>query len=352
MTARIGKAVATLAITAVIGTGCGFDPGQIPVPGTSVSGPTYRIRIEFASALNLPTQAKVVVDGARIGTLRGVRVSDPGPSHPGHVVADVDISSSVHLSGSTVAQLRQDTILGDTYIGLSTPAGPPGPVLAPNGTIPLSQTRPALQIEDLMAGLSTFVTGGAIQQFQDIVDNINSVMPDNPEQTAHIFAVVGGDIEDVAHHLDTVDSFLASLQQTLDATLGNRDALQAILSERGAADIPADMNSLIATLGILGGMGVDARSILWLGNILKAGDATAKAVVPLLLANDPLNLDAPSNLNRIVALLRDKIIPFAERGPKVNLTRVSTEPAPGQSVPQNVQIDSILATLRMIGAAR
>jgi hypothetical protein len=352
MMPRMMKVLATLAVTTAVGAGCGLDPGQIPVPGSSVSGPTYRIRIEFASALNLPTQAKVIVNGARIGTLRSIHVVDPAPSHPGYVVADVEVSSSVRLAGNTIAQLRQDTILGDTYIGLSTPSGPPAPAIAPNGTVALRRTRPALQVEDLMAGMATFVTGGAIQQFQDIVDTTNSVLPAEPAQTAQIFGVVGGDVEDVAHHLDTVDRFLDSMQQTLGATLANRDAMQAILSDRGAAEIPADMNSLIATLAILGGMGSDARAVLWLGPLLKAGDAAAKAVVPLMLADDPLDLGAPSNLSRIVALLRDRIIPFAERGPKVNLTHVSTEPAAGQPISKDVQIDSILATLRMIGAVR
>ena len=32
--------------------GCGFDPAEVPVPGSTVSGSTYRVQIEFSSALN------------------------------------------------------------------------------------------------------------------------------------------------------------------------------------------------------------------------------------------------------------------------------------------------------------
>jgi hypothetical protein len=197
--------------------------------------------------------------------------------------------------------------------------------------------------------MSTFVTGGSIQQFQSIVDNMNSVMPDTPAQTAHVFSVLGSDVQDVADHLDAVDRFLDSMQHGLRSVIDDPDAVQTLLSERGAVEIPADANSMVLTLGILGGLGTLGHSIAWLGPVLSSSDAAAKAFVPLLLAGQPLDLSAPSNLNRVQDLLRDKIIPFAERGPKVNLTGISIESAAGQ---ESVEMDSIIATLRMIGVVR
>ncbi|WP_329411352.1 MlaD family protein [Nocardia vinacea] len=85
--------------------GCGFDPSSVPVPvpGASVAGPTYQVRIEFANALNLPKQAKVVANGARIGRLRSVTVVDPSAPDSGRIDATVDISSSVQLPTTTTA---------------------------------------------------------------------------------------------------------------------------------------------------------------------------------------------------------------------------------------------------------
>ncbi|WP_063038434.1 hypothetical protein [Nocardia pseudovaccinii] len=306
--------------------GCGFDPSSVPVPGASVTGPTYQVRIEFANALNLPKQAKVVANGARIGSLRSVTVVDPSARDSGRIDAIVDI-----------------------YIGLTTPPTDFATTIAPGGTIPLQQTRPALQIEDLMAAMSTFIGGGALHSMQEIVDRANAVLPAQPTETARIFDTLGHDAQDVADNLDSVGRLLDAIQHDVGAVLENREELDALLSERGARDIPAFANSLVYTLGVVGALGVIGHAIAWLGPLLQAGDAAAKAFVPMLLAADPLDLSAPSNLNRLVALLRDKVIPFVQRGPRVDLTRIGVEDS---AVSTDDQVDRIIASLRMIGMVR
>ncbi|WP_433655369.1 MlaD family protein [Nocardia sp. CA-128927] len=340
--------VAAAAAVLLTASGCAFDPATVPVPGASVSGPTYQVRIELANALNLPTQAKVVANGAQIGSLRSVHVVDPTATSSGRVDAIVEISSSVKLPTSTTAQLRQNTFLGDIYIGLTTPATGFTDMIPDGGTIPLRQTKAALQVEDLLAGMSTFVGGGALQQAQDIVNRVNAVLPQQPTETARIFEVLGRDAQDVAADTGSVDRMLDAIEQDLDAVLDNPTQLDALLSERGAVEIPADAQSLVLTLGVVGGLGVVGHAVQWLGPLLEAGDATAKALVPLLFASRPLDLNSPSNLNRVVALLRDKIIPFAERGPKINVTRVDIEGAANT----DEQVARIIDNLRMIGVVR
>ncbi|MGV9821774.1 MlaD family protein [Nocardia xishanensis] len=342
---------------ALLLSGCGFDPAQVPVPGATVSGPTYQVRIELANALNLPARAKVVANGAQIGSLREVRVVDPTPEQPGRVEAVVEIAEAVRLPVSTTVQLRQNTILGDIYIGLTTPTGDFDRVIAPGGTIPLARTRPALQVEDLLAGMSTFVGGGALQQMQAIVDRVNATLPQQPAETARIFDVLGRDVSDVAADMAVVDRFLDTIQRDLDVALRNPRELDALLSERGAVEIPADATSLVLTLGVVGGLGIVGHAIAWLAPLLEAGDEAAKALVPLLFADRPLDLSAPSNLNRVVSLLRDKIIPFVERGPKLNVGTVFVEgtgTAEGAPTPvaADEQVQRIIATLRMIGVVR
>ncbi|MEV6279505.1 MlaD family protein [Nocardia sp. NPDC051832] len=336
-------------VTVLLVAGCGFDPSQVPVPGANVSGPTYAVRIELANALNLPSQAKVVANGAHIGSLREVRVVDPAPERPGRVEAIVDISDSVRLPTGSTVQLRQNTILGDIFIGIDTPATGFDRTIPPGGTIPLAQTRPALQIEDLLAGMSTFVGGGAVQQVQDMIVRLNRVLPERPAETARIFDVLGQDVEDVAGNLDSVDRFLDAIERDLDAVLDNPRELGELLSARGAVEIPADAKSLVLTLGVIGALGIVGHAVEWLGPLLEAGDAAAKALVPLLYSRRPMDLTAPSNLHSLVALIRDKIIPFAQ-GPTLHIGRVQIEGAP--AVATEEQVTAIINTLRMIGVVR
>ncbi|QLY27575.1 MCE family protein [Nocardia huaxiensis] len=348
-TGRAGR-VLVVAFAAALPAACGFNPASVPVPGATVSGPTYDIHVEFTNALNLPAQAKVVANGAKVGSLKSVRVVDPSSSGAGRIDAVLEISESVRLPVTTTAQLRQNTLLGDVFIGLTTPAGDFGSTIPPGGVIPLAQTKPALQVEDLLAGLSTFVGGGAPQRIQEIINQANGVLPAQPSETARIVNQLGADVEDLAANLEIVDRFLAAFQTDMQAVLANPSELATLLSEQGARDIPADVQSLVYTLGIVGSLGKIGRSIEWASPLLWATDGAAKAFVPLLFAANPLDLDAPSNLNRLVALLRDKIIPFAERGMKFNVTAVTVGAA--TPVSREEQVDAIVRALRMIGVVR
>ncbi|WP_338080091.1 MlaD family protein [Antrihabitans stalactiti] len=338
---------------ALAAAGCSFDPSSVPLPGTTVSGQTYRIHIEFANALNLPARAKVASNGIQIGSLRSVRLVDPSASREGYVVADVDITESVKLPTSTSAQLRQATVLGDIYIALVTPPANHDTTIPPNGTIGLAQSQPALQIEDAMSGIATFVGGGAIEQAQDIINRMNSVLPQDPKETARISGVLGTNFIDVSENLHQIDALLDGLTADVAVVQDNGPALSALLTDAGATQAVDSMNSLVATLGLFGALGGVAHSLEWLTPLFTSADAAAKAFVPLAFTSRPLNLTAPSNLNKLVALIRDKLIPFVEYGPKVNIVDVNTAPATSMpAVSSDDQVDRILATLRMIGAVR
>ncbi|MFC9995174.1 MlaD family protein [Nocardia sp. NPDC127526] len=348
---RAAAGLAMIMAAALPVSACTLDPSKVPVPGASVAGPTYRIHIEFANALNLPAQAKVVANGAKIGSLRSVTVVDPSAAGPGRIDAVVEISSAVKLPAATTAQLRQDTILGDIFIGLTTPPNGFDTLIEPGGSIPLAQTKPPLQVEDLLVGLSTFVGGGAIQQLQQIIDQTNAVLPAEPADTARIAETLGRDVEDVSSNLDVVDRFLDAIEKDLNSVLDNPVELAELLSPRGSVEIPADANSLIQTLGIVGGLGIIGQALRWLSPLLYAGDAAAKAFVPLLFGANPLDLSAPSNVNRLVALVRDKVVPFVQQGPKVNITGITVTDG-AAPLAGDEQVDSVARALRMIGVVR
>ncbi|MGW4243073.1 MlaD family protein [Nocardia sp. NPDC004722] len=337
------------ALVAVLPAGCAIDPAALPVPGASVSGPTYPVHIQFATALNLPAQAKVVANGARIGSLRSVRVIDPSADGPGRIDAVVDIEDAVRLPAATTAQLRQDTILGDVFIGLTTPPDAGAATIPADGAIPVAQTKPALQVENLLVGLSSFVGGGALHQIQEIIDQSNAVLPPDTRDTARIFDRLGTDVTDLSGHLDVLDRFLDAFQADLDAVRDNPRELNALLSERGAHDIPADVQALVNTLGIVGSLGDIGQSLVGFAPLLQAGDAAATTFVPMLLAGNPLDLSAPSNLSRLVTLLRDKVIPFVEGGAKIDVTGVTVGDDP---LSTDDRVDAIVRALRMIGVVR
>ncbi|MGS2809050.1 MlaD family protein [Nocardia sp. MW-W600-9] len=344
-TLRRGMIALVVAAGLAIG-GCGFDPAEVPVPGSTVAGPTYRVQIEFSSALNLPAKSKVIANGAEIGTVDTVRVIQPADApagRGGYVVVEADILDSVQLPTTTIAELRQDTILGDIHVALTTPKDGFGALLRDGGTIPIERTKPPVQLEDTMATMALFVQGGAIGQLQEMIGRVNSVMPADPKETARISAVMGADAADLAAHLDQVDLLVDGLAANAEIMVGIEAELTHILSPEAVRALSGTQDSIAKTMAIFLALGPVGSSLTWLAPIANAGDAAATAFLPLATGGSA-DLRSSTNMALLTALLRDKVIPFAERGPKVNVT--------GVRVSEQDQVEQIVTALRMIGMVR
>ncbi len=343
---------AAIAAMALVLSSCTFDPAQLALPA---SGDTYPVHIQFTTALNLPAGAKVVANGARVGRLDHVSIVDPGAGS-GYVVALIKLDKSVALPLSTRAQLRQDTILGDIYISLVAKPANNTATIAPGGTIPLDQTEPALQIEDILSGIATFVSGGALQAAQDVTNQLNSALPQDPAETARVATTLKQDAIDIGANLDSVDSFLDSIEASVTAVQNNKAILDILLTREGTDTTIRIAKSLIHIIGIIGAIGALADSLTWLAPFATELDAATRAFIPLLLAKDRvLNLRAPSNLNSLRALLREKLLPYFNNGSRthMNVTSIEVEGIDSDvAVTTEEQVDQIVATLRMIGLVR
>ncbi|MGW6728563.1 MlaD family protein [Nocardia sp. NPDC055029] len=362
MTRRLRRtAVHGLLVLAMMfaGTGCGFQPADLPMPGSGV-GPTYHLRIEFADVLNLPQGAKVIAAGVRVGRLTEVTLVDPvaatpdRAARPGYVVADVEIRESVRLPVGTTAVLRQETPLGDVHIALSEPADATRGTLPAGATIPLSDTTQAPPIEDILAGLSTFLGSGAVSDFQSIVRTANGLMPEDPRDTARIAGILGADLTDLGTHLGSIDALLDGMEATVEEGMQqNLPMLDELLTPYGVDHTTDAVNAQIGVIFVLTALGPVAPSAQWLGPLLSGLDDTTRAVVPMLFGSSVSDTGSPSNMKTLVDLINTKLVPFAARGPKVDLVNIGIAPAPGQtaSTPED-RTARIVDTLRMIGAVR
>ncbi len=356
---RLGIHALAAATIAVSATACGFQPADIPVPGTGVGGPTYRLRIEFADVLNLPQGAKVIADGVRIGQLTGVTLVDPvpatatTPARRGYVIADIAIRTSVRLPAGTTAQLRQATPLGDVHIALTEPAAPAATEIAPEATIPLADTRQPLPIEDILAQLATFVGSGAVNDVQNIVHKVNGIMPRDPAETARIAEVLGTDLDDLAAHTDSIHAVVQGIHDTVvDGMLNRTPIWDPLLTPDGVQHTTDVMNAQIGTILVLTALGPFAPSTKWLAPVLDSTAAAAHAVVPMLFGSAPLDTDSPSNIKKLIDLIQSKVIPFADHGPKINMVGAGITPPPDAAMGTDEQTGRIVDALRMIGAVR
>ncbi|WP_067570422.1 MlaD family protein [Nocardia acidivorans] len=316
---------AVTALTLLL-SGCGVRATDIPIPGTYPSGDTYSVRIEFGSVLNLPDRAKVIADGVEIGMLDHIDLIG------NTAVATVKVHADAKLPRTTTAELRQSTILGDIHIALEAPKNAPNTFLRDGDVIPMSQTVPATNVEDILRALSNIITGGRWADLQRLVTDVNAAFPSDPAELDRINNAGRAALRDMASHSADIDRILISAQQITGKLESGRDAVDRILTygpERaaGLSAVLFNVVKLIISGGTLAG-NVGELVLPHVGDLQSIVSILAPTAVTVGYSDITLG----SNLEIFHNLLRDKLIPFLE-SPDVRVDRVSADVRADELVP-------------------
>ncbi len=156
-------------------------------------------------------------DDVRIAGVRVGSVSDIDLTKDNQATISFEIDSTVTLTEGTEATIRYRNLVGQRYISLSQGVGS-SQALAEDGTIPLSQTSPALDLTVLFNGFKPL---------------FRALSPADVNQLAYeiiqVFQGEGG----------TVETLLAQTSSLTD-TLANRDKL--------IGDVITNLNDVLATI--------------------------------------------------------------------------------------------------------
>ncbi|KUH97234.1 MlaD family protein [Mycobacterium sp. IS-3022] len=294
---------------------CSLDPTDLPVPGSYVPGDAYRIKIEFSSVLNLPAKAKVDSGGVQVGVLDHVALDGST------AVASVDISSDVRLPQNTRAELRQATVLGDIYIALLTPDHPSPTTLHDGDAIPLSNTAPADNVEDVLRSVSDLASGGGLNTLQDTVIKLNNAFPSDPAEITEVQQKVAGTLNDLAANRDTINEILASARNISNSLVENTHTFDRLVTEGpdkliGLGSVTLNIVQLVIDAGKL------AR------NISPAIDPNTAEILQVISHATPFigtvataDTTIPTIMDKTVDLIRDKLIGFFRKGgPRYTVT--------------------------------
>ncbi|OBH00289.1 MULTISPECIES: MlaD family protein [unclassified Mycobacterium] len=289
---------------------CSLDPTRLPVPGAYSPDHAYRIKIQFSSVLNLPARAKVDSGGVQIGVLDHVQLDGTT------AVAYVDIAGGTKLPGNTRAELRQATPLGDIYIALVPPEDRAGDtaMLRDGGTIPLRNTAPADNVEDLLRSVSNLVAGGAIGTLQSTVVNVNKSFPKNPAELTRMQQTLAGVLNDLAANQDTIDGILSSMENITTNMAANTAVFNRLVTEG-----PPKLEGLSAiTMAILDVVG-DSRDVSKLGGELTnpiTGDIMQMLsyLTPMVGTVATLDTTIPVLADKLIAFLHYKLLGFFRNG--------------------------------------
>jgi phospholipid/cholesterol/gamma-HCH transport system substrate-binding protein len=218
----------------------------------------YQYTALFTDGSGMTVGADVRAAGVTVGRVQSIDVE---PDNLVRVVFEAE--KSVPVRTSTLARIRYQDVVGDRYVELSEGGGSGGP-LEPGGVIPVSHTRPALDLDDLFNGFAPLFQGLRPDQINQLTGSLVAVLQGQGDSVAQLLTQVGsltGALADkdvvIGRLVDNQNSLLATLDDhsgRLDRLVGqlttlisglDRDRGQIGRSLIGINDLSASASDLL-----------------------------------------------------------------------------------------------------------
>jgi phospholipid/cholesterol/gamma-HCH transport system substrate-binding protein len=108
----------------------------------------YRVKVPFQEATQLAVESDVRISNVSVGKVKEIELSDEGPDRD-MAVATIELDDRyVPIPENTRAQLREKTLLGETYVEL-TQGDDDGPKVPEGGSLPPAQVTPSVQLDEI-----------------------------------------------------------------------------------------------------------------------------------------------------------------------------------------------------------
>ncbi|WP_067902515.1 MCE family protein [Nocardia vaccinii] len=316
----------------LLATGCSAGLDSLPLPAPSVGAQTYLITAEFADALNLPTKAKVKLQGADIGEVEEMRARDFT------AVVSLRIRSGVRLPVGTTAELRSATPMGDVFVALTPPAGAGSALLHDGSVIPKSTTSDASTIEAVLSRAALLVNGGAVRDLAEVVNGLGADLDGRGNRLAELISQTTMLVRSLSQRSDQIRAAIrdtglltdtiAAQQSTVDAAVAAAaPAVQAVGGNtRNIVDLAARLSRIAGELEKFPSVnGTGKRSLITDIDNLSAG-LNAAAGQPGL----DLNV-----LNAAIGIVGGKVASSTGAGADADVTRIAVGAVPDPGFPGN-----------------
>jgi phospholipid/cholesterol/gamma-HCH transport system substrate-binding protein len=209
--------VATLLVLALVGIELGAGSGF---------GDRRRYRAVFDDTSGLVAGDTVRVAGVEVGSVEEVALHE---NTRGLVTFTVD--STRELPADTRLAVRYLNLTGDRYLEVAQGVLNAG-VLAEDAIIPVAQTRPALDLDVLLAGFSPLFEGLAPDQINQLSSDLIS-----------IFQGQGGTIESLLARTASLTNTLADRDEVIGQVVDNLNTVLGTLDRR-APELTATIGEL------------------------------------------------------------------------------------------------------------
>ncbi|POM25416.1 mce related protein [Actinomadura rubteroloni] len=240
----------------------------------------------FTDVAGLLKNDDVRVSGVRVGQVKKIRLFR---GNQAEVTFDVDKSGALAagLPTSTQAQIRYRNLMGQRYLSLSQGPGAANRYLSPGGTIPVSQTQPALDLTVLFNGFRPL--------FQALEPkDVNTLAT----QIVQTLQGEGGTVNSLLTHVASLTNTLADRDRVIGSVIDNLNDVLGTIDDRHE-----QVNQMVTDLGgLIAGLSNDRQAIF---DSVSAMNDLAGTTSDLLKDGRPDIKNDISGLNQLAATLAD-----------------------------------------------
>jgi phospholipid/cholesterol/gamma-HCH transport system substrate-binding protein len=178
--------------------------------------PKDTYRAVFSDVTGLEEGDDIRVAGVRVGEVEGIRIKD-------RTLAEVTFTVTANrpLLAGTGAVVRYRNLLGQRYVALTEGAGD-GTRLRPGGTIPLSRTQPALDLNALLNGFKPLFAALSPADVNQLATEIIRTLQGE-----------GGTVNSLLAHTASLTTTLADRDELIGSVIGNLNSVLETLDKRG-----------------------------------------------------------------------------------------------------------------------
>jgi phospholipid/cholesterol/gamma-HCH transport system substrate-binding protein len=167
---------------------------------------TYMVKAQFTDATGILNGDAVKIAGVEIGKVVGFEVAE------GVATIEMEIQEEVEIPTNAIVDIKFLNLLGQRVVNVLEPENPASESLADGATIPIAQTRPALDLSVVFNNLRPLIQSTNPEEINTVSRAILKVFKGREDE----FAGILGNVGDLTKTLADRDQRLARLVEDLD----------------------------------------------------------------------------------------------------------------------------------------
>ena len=287
-------ALATSAV--ILLGGCSWHGlNSVPLPGAAGRGEgAFEVQVHMPDVTTLTRNSPVRIGDVEVGSISDIVAKDY------EAVLTLSLDKEVKLPANAWAKVGQTSLLGSQHLELTPPPDErPTGSLGDGDVIPIERAGTYPTTEQTLAALSVVLSGGGLQQIEDIAHELNTALDDGRVTDAK--AVIG-ELNDTVSSLDRQRDSIVEAIEGLDRLSGTvaeqNDTLGKALTQmpEATALLRDQRDELTGALVGLGDLGNRAATIANLAGTDLVENLNSLVPTLTQLANTGRNLTRVLNI--------------------------------------------------------